>query len=635
MSVNVNPTMEEINKFKVPLMPGERQLLIQLVNLFNSSKYRNRYMEIYVQPNLFFGKPDIIVVEKKSGVWIIEIKDYQSQAYIVSTVGNKDNWKLKSNPQVNIVSPFEQVIKYKKDLMQYANPVLESLCHNYWQKDINRKKFNSLVRTAIYFSNYTEKELSNLKRDLRVNREENMYNYSMFFGKEETDTILSNHLIDTFFEQMYSMSYQITDEQYHDIKAILDPGEAGVNAPLPNFTEQKYIMATESKPARRKIRGAAGSGKTTVLAKRVANCETRLPQGSKILVVTYNITMCNYIRDKIVSESGKTLNEMGVSISHYHGLYEWEKQNDIWREARKSRDEIFDAIFIDEGQDFEEKWFRNLIRDYLKNPEETTYEYVIFADEDQNVYNRDQIEVTVDGRKTSLPVTPVMGDWATLEGNFRLDNGHIEKVANQFKRIVLNRNLDKDNNSSKAQQLTIETIVSENPVIYTKSRRINEIVYNIKHHVNYLIRELDAKINDIVILSGSIHLMREIENTLRYNTREKNIYSKTATTFVPLDAIKKGVDKKADKSYKMKFFRNIGPLKISTVHSFKGWEAKFVILIIHDPSHNNLIHESFDDSYYVGLTRAKDELLVIDTCGKYEQFFQAIGDESVCYISHV
>lgn len=62
-------------------------------------------------------------------------------------------------------------------------------------------------------------------------------------------------------------------------------------------------------------------------------------------------------------------------------------------------------------------------------------------------------------------------------------------------------------------------------------------------------------------------------------------------------------------SKKLNFFMNTGTIKISTIHSFKGWESEVVFLILEK---NNESSSSFDELLYTGLTRTRSNLIVIN-----------------------
>ena len=61
------------------------------------------------------------------------------------------------------------------------------------------------------------------------------------------------------------------------------------------------------------------------------------------------------------------------------------------------------------------------------------------------------------------------------------------------------------------------------------------------------------------------------------------------------------------KNKKMNFWFNSGTIKISTVHSFKGWESELVFLIL-EPSNS----QSIDEILYTGITRSRSHLVIIN-----------------------
>ncbi len=64
---------------------------------------------------------------------------------------------------------------------------------------------------------------------------------------------------------------------------------------------------------------------------------------------------------------------------------------------------------------------------------------------------------------------------------------------------------------------------------------------------------------------------------------------------------------------KIHFWFNSGTIKLSTVHSFKGWESELLFLIIEPKYHaNSEFEQSFDEIIYTGLTRSRSELIILN-----------------------
>ena len=137
----------------------------------------------------------------------------------------------------------------------------------------------------------------------------------------------------------------------------------------------------------RRIKGSAGSGKTIVLAHKAAKL---MAEGKSVLILTFNITLVNYIRTLIFRalreydpESKSSISNLQITWFHdyvksyfihigYQGV--WNKAYDKDPNRKDKRDpnkviipekflqylnkpnckpkKLFDAILVDEGSDF-------------------------------------------------------------------------------------------------------------------------------------------------------------------------------------------------------------------------------------------------------------------------------------------
>ena len=83
-------------------------------------------------------------------------------------------------------------------------------------------------------------------------------------------------------------------------------------------TQKNRLELSTSKQGEQKIKGIVGAGKTLVLAKRAVNAHIRT--GEKVLVLTYNISLKNYIHDKISSVREEFYWE-NFHILNYHDFF--------------------------------------------------------------------------------------------------------------------------------------------------------------------------------------------------------------------------------------------------------------------------------------------------------------------------
>jgi ATP-dependent exoDNAse (exonuclease V) alpha subunit len=66
-------------------------------------------------------------------------------------------------------------------------------------------------------------------------------------------------------------------------------------------------------------------------------------------------------------------------------------------------------------------------------------------------------------------------------------------------------------------------------------------------------------------------------------------------------------------------------LKISTIHSFKGWEAIHVIMLI--PTRWNG-DENLDSLVYTAMTRTRKNLIVLNSHERYVKFGESLAKKS-------
>ncbi len=123
--------------------------------------------------------------------------------------------------------------------------------------------------------------------------------------------------------------------------------------------------------------------------------------------------------------------------------------------------------------------------------------------------------------------------------------------------------------------------------------------------------------NDITVLSSEKEKIADIDYYLR---TEPHLQQRTLTTFVDKELLEKPNYKKdeikLERAKKIGFNLNSGVTKLSTVHSFKGFESPYVFLIINDKDTAEII--------YTGITRAKDAAIILINKNntEYLEFFK-------------
>lgn len=574
--------------------------------------------EIFFQPYLNGDRPDIVILRKGYGVHIVEVKDWNLDHYFLDDQGN---WCL-TKDKTRIKSPISQVQCYKDNF--YSLHV-----HGLLEKEIKNKKLYGLVTCSVYFhrssTSYVNTLLKNNERKLEDKRESEL-KHTLLFGNE----LLQQQQVYGFMNQskLHRKSDYFDDELYEKMRIILKPPYHYLEEGIEIKYTDKQLKLTESKAnIRRKIKGVAGSGKSLVLAKRAVNAHKRT--GDKVLILTFNITLINYIHD-LINNVREGFSWSAFEIINYHEFINSEANN--MRLAYES-DEIFDdetffdtvsskirrykAILIDEAQDYKEPWFRIIQKNFLADDGE----FVVFADEKQNIYHNP----LDDNKKIRVPGIP--GVWnESMNRPFRY-TGRLIAFIKAFQASAFKAKYFLDEFEIPIQA---EANIGDSNIDYIYLDRKTTLL-QIKETIQQYLKNNMIHPSDTIILNIRIALLREID----YLIREGNV--KTVTTFETKEfydqycrTCKKGSNLKAllDKvrrNKKRHFMMKTGTIKISTIHSFKGWEIQSAIVIIEQENCQDEFET--EELIYTGLTRARVNLLIINIGNaKYDQIIrQAIG----------
>lgn len=189
--------------------------------------------------------------------------------------------------------------------------------------------------------------------------------------------------------------------------------------------EQQRLSAQNWHEGPRLIRGVAGSGKTIVLANNLARRLQRSQQEPglfpgqepRLLAVCNNRSLVPFLQKKIdlafQQRTGRPLPEKGLDVFSYNRLLYSLAQKGLWRyqriedgadevrahqylaelaDSKQHHPEIFDAvaydaIFIDEGQDFLEEDFR-LLKELCRVQPNHEPNFYVFYDDAQNFLGR-------------------------------------------------------------------------------------------------------------------------------------------------------------------------------------------------------------------------------------------------------
>ncbi len=562
---------------------------------------------ILVKPDINGDKPDLVVVRPQKGVLIISLFE--------EDLNNFDS------TNVSKLSPIDILDTYQMNLIRLH---IEGLLEKVITNPTNFKLIKKLLFCTKCNTEEARKQFGNHSKN-------NKYTY--VYG----NNLLKNNNVDLFTDIYFNIYNPEFDEKNH--KSFLDiitpkwhSYRQGNQISL--TTVQKNLSQSIAK-RKQKISGVAGSGKTQVLATRAVNAQVRT--GGKVLVLTYNKTLRNYLKQRI-NEVRADFFWNKIYIDNYHQFFKNQALNCKLRLSIKLdsfNDETFfqnsekqlqkyEAILIDEVQDYDTVWLKILNRYFLSE----NGEFVVFGDPKQNIYSK---PVDANG---DIRLGVIGGEWNNqLKEGKRFSNPQITKLATDFQREFLSK-LPTDDFGESIQNTILSKIEYVNVGVGCNIRNLTE-------QLMLLITGKEIDIEDTIILSQSAEVLRDLDYEYRVNTNKNTI-----TTFIQYEEFDKLMNKyniddktqvlanykfKHDKEAiehqkKMHFTMKGDVLKLSTIHSYKGWEAHNVIVIL-EPEGTGVYcvpaNLNSPEIIYTAITRAKESLFVINLGNtKYHSFFE-------------
>ncbi|WP_239002810.1 DEAD/DEAH box helicase [Rhodovastum atsumiense] len=533
--------------------------------------------EIYVQPHMNGLRPDFVLLNPKVGIGVFEVKDWDLDVMRYSVeddgggipvlVAQRDGKHFSMQRE----NPVIKVRLYKRSIYELYCPRLET-----------NNGFAAITAGVIFPYAATQRVRDLMKHFLSHEEVEEYAKYHPVSGMAE---VRSAKVRAVFPEAFRPGSRIMTEALAQDLRGwLVEPDFAATQRePLILDHNQKNLVITWPTSGYRRIKGPAGSGKSLVLAARAAH---RANQGKSVLIVTFNITLWHYLKDLVVRGLKKSSNIELIRFDHFHnfckracyeagfnGRYDSlfedylklkdKRQKDylfrvaiprLAEEALESGNvEPFDTIMVDEGQDHEPKWW-NIIRKALKEGGEM----LLVADATQDVYGTGKAwtEEAMHGMGFSR------GRWAQLKTSYRLPPIAKNYARNFAERFLppLTADLPDDGQTDLTlencslrwvqcpEEKGAEVCVSELMLLMrqtgTKGLANADITYLTD----------DTKVGEKVIAHLSDRNIRAI-STFNQSVMER-------------------------RREKMGFYMGSERIKATTLHSFKGWESRLLVVYV-------------------------------------------------------
>ncbi len=522
---------------------------------------------LLIKPNINGDIPDLVVANPEKGILIINIFDKD-----LNDLDMEENRYL---------SPIDAISAYQTSLSDYLGEKI------------------SIVKKMILFTQNSTCEA----------KEKYVDKYTSVFGK---DWLCDRSKWSRLFDEIRfkkTGDKRLNDKWFNNFLNLVSrnwhPYRQGKQITL-TAIQQNLSKSIAGKM--QKISGVAGSGKTQVLATRAVNAQVRT--GGNVLVLTYNKTLSNYLKNRI-NEVRADFYWDKIQIDYYHQFFRRQALNCGLRVRCNSYDDTdffkehdedlqkYEAIFIDEVQDYKTEWLQLLSRYFLVE----NGEFVVFGDPKQNIYKR---ELDKNG---DIRLGVIGGEWnKQLKNGKRFSNMQLTKFVTDFQRAYFkDMPVDSFENAGLIQGSIFVGIQ------YVNLGR-NVFTEDIVKQLVAVIEKNGFKEGETVVMSQTVEILQDVDSLYREETGEK-----TVVTFA-------GKESRSDTQQKLRFTMAGDELKLSTIQSFKGWEANNVILLLEPDGTGKgyTVSPTLErpELIYTAITRAKENLVIINLGNtKYHSFF--------------
>lgn len=572
--------------------------------LFFYNKIRSECSEafdVFIKPNIGVDTPDLLLANISRGFVIVNICDD--------------------------VSKLESAYNRIENIKSYIfNTHLKSIKVD----SIINKSVYGCVKVGLFFPNSSRADVKNeLKRlnDIKNEQFKNSVQKNYFaylitlFVDDDYRKILNHISVNGFRFDYYDELIKLIVGNWHTYS------DGDTNFIL---TERQRNLV-RSNNMRLRVKGVAGCGKTQVVANRAV--ERQISTGRKVLILTFNISLIQYVRMRINQVPADFSTNM-FEITNYHQFFlsMANKYSDkkislsdfddaLFFAPYKDRIRRYDSIIIDEVQDFKTAWLSSIIYYFLAPNGSIS----VFGDGEQNIYDRAMAE-------EKMPSIPTFsGQWNKINEriSMRIINPAIAQLAFHFAQKYVD-------NTIQALNVQNELIFEQYFIKYWNVGR-NKTANTLSQNIIWIKEEYKLDFKDVVVLSESINILRDIEKALLHvqihcmtNFETDEQYRKLKQSQTSTSLFQKDLQE-IRRAAKTHFTTDTDKIKLSTIHSFKGWESKTVILIMQPEMQKDEAYEGYyiqerennPSLIYTALTRAKCNLFILNLGNpKYDLFFK-------------
>ncbi len=354
---------------------------------------------------------------------------------------------------------------------------------------------------------------------------------------------------------------------------VIDGVSHGMVSPVQLSAQARMVAANPKGVEVRGVTGPSGSGKTFALTARAARLAA---EGKSVLVLCFNLTLAHRLRSLVGQRCAEYgANPARVTCTSFHtfcarvvddaasaGIVADEPPRGTWpvKIVAKADDVLshgferrYDAVLVDEGQDFQLRWW-NLLRDRVLRP---GGEMLLVTDPTVDLYGTSSWATP-----STLESAGFVEPWIEMTGSYRMSPELIEST-NQFAREYVSD--DAPIPMVPDDQTAVVGTVSSGQRAWRNIERVADLGPEIGREVVRLLAEHpDLAPRDVVYLCEYHHdglAAAEIIQAAGYPVH--HVYSR---------------DPDERQRRKSRFWPDADAVKGCTVHAFKGWESPAVVL---------------------------------------------------------
>lgn len=399
-------------------------------------------------------RPDVLVYVPTLGLTILEVKDWSTDAIVDA---NPDSWRvIEQGKTKSKTCPLKQAKEYFYRLstsFQRTNTLISDA-------PPHEGKLRVPVATAVAFPNISLEDYTNKRLDLVLDPKHVWFRENIAELKQSASAAVATRLLRGLFVVWWPTE-ALEEEDLDKLRGVLYPELTSIQRDIGGATREIILDTYQEnvtqtiKEGHTRVLGVAGSGKSLVLMALARRLLREHPDWN-ILVTCYNVSLASqlkyYVRSFGAPDSDETAAikaaaEARLTIDNFHslaaGIFRSQKQpypflnkdqvmqtatlqskrdHEVAKELdemesallgtslqnllQMRRVQLFDAILVDESQDFHPSWLRALT--LLLNGK--TNWLVMAEDPNQKIYPRSfsyrDAGVNVVGRKAfKLPIS--------------------------------------------------------------------------------------------------------------------------------------------------------------------------------------------------------------------------------------